>query len=211
MRRADRQRARATVVFGGRRGSPRCSRCGGDRGVRPPRPDRRAAPRRSSAATRRPGGADLRSRLTTVGNNGRLGDLARRARRGRRSNPLARRRGRARTGSRGSASRPAPPAQRRRRALALLRDAGRARLDRHRAAADRLRGPARRWPSRACGGPGATATPPSSPPATALLLHAMVDWDWEMPALFIWFFGAAGAVLAAPAEAAENARASRGG
>ena len=41
---------------------------------------------------------------------------------------------------------------------------------------------------------------------TALLLHAMVDWDWEMPALFIWFFGAAGAIIAAPAEAAENAR-----
>jgi O-Antigen ligase len=35
----------------------------------------------------------------------------------------------------------------------------------------------------------------------ALLLHAMVDWDWEMPALFIWFFGAAGVVLAAPAAA----------
>ena len=35
----------------------------------------------------------------------------------------------------------------------------------------------------------------------ALLLHAMVDWDWEMPALFIWFFGAAGVVLAAPAGA----------
>ena len=35
--------------------------------------------------------------------------------------------------------------------------------------------------------------------AVALLAHAMVDWDWEMPAVFIWFFGAAGAVLAAPA------------
>jgi O-antigen ligase len=42
--------------------------------------------------------------------------------------------------------------------------------------------------------------------ATALLLHAMVDWDWEMPAVFLWFFGAAGAVIAAPAEAAERAR-----
>jgi hypothetical protein len=40
----------------------------------------------------------------------------------------------------------------------------------------------------------------------ALLLHAMVDWDWEMPALFVWFFGAAGAIIAAPAEAAGNAR-----
>ena len=41
---------------------------------------------------------------------------------------------------------------------------------------------------------------------TALLLHAMVDWDWEMPALFIWFFGAAGAIIAAPAQAVETAR-----
>jgi O-antigen ligase len=31
-----------------------------------------------------------------------------------------------------------------------------------------------------------------------LLLHAGVDWDWEMPVLFVWFFGAAGALLAAP-------------
>jgi hypothetical protein len=30
----------------------------------------------------------------------------------------------------------------------------------------------------------------------ALLLHAGVDWDWEMPALFVWFFGAGGVVLA---------------
>jgi hypothetical protein len=35
----------------------------------------------------------------------------------------------------------------------------------------------------------------------ALLIHAGADWDWEMPALFLWFFGAAGVVLAAPAEA----------
>lgn len=41
----------------------------------------------------------------------------------------------------------------------------------------------------------------------ALLIHAMVDWDWEMPAVFLWFFGAAGAVLAAPA--AERGRAPR--
>jgi hypothetical protein len=32
----------------------------------------------------------------------------------------------------------------------------------------------------------------------ALLLHASLDWDWEMPALFVWFFGASGVVLAAP-------------
>ena len=33
----------------------------------------------------------------------------------------------------------------------------------------------------------------------------MVDWDWEMPALFVWFFGAAGAILAAPADGAPSA------
>ena len=33
--------------------------------------------------------------------------------------------------------------------------------------------------------------------ALALLVHAGVDWDWEMPALFAWFFGSAGLVCAA--------------
>jgi O-antigen ligase len=42
--------------------------------------------------------------------------------------------------------------------------------------------------------------------SVALLLHAMVDWDWEMPAVFLWFFGAAGAVVAAPAVKAERSR-----
>jgi O-antigen ligase/polysaccharide polymerase Wzy-like membrane protein len=32
--------------------------------------------------------------------------------------------------------------------------------------------------------------------AAVLLVHAGVDWDWEMPALWMWFFGAAGVVLA---------------
>jgi uncharacterized membrane protein YhaH (DUF805 family) len=32
--------------------------------------------------------------------------------------------------------------------------------------------------------------------AAVLLIHAGVDWDWEMPALWMWFFGAAGVVLA---------------
>jgi hypothetical protein len=32
----------------------------------------------------------------------------------------------------------------------------------------------------------------------ALLVHAGVDWDWEMPVVFAWFFGAAGVVLARP-------------
>ena len=31
----------------------------------------------------------------------------------------------------------------------------------------------------------------------ALLLHAGIDWDWEMPGLFLWFFAASGVVLAA--------------
>jgi hypothetical protein len=43
----------------------------------------------------------------------------------------------------------------------------------------------------------------------ALLLHAGVDWDWEMPVLFAWFFGASGAVLAAPAGATRALRAPR--
>jgi O-antigen ligase len=32
-----------------------------------------------------------------------------------------------------------------------------------------------------------------------LLIHAGVDWDWEMPAIFLWYFAASGVVLAAPA------------
>lgn len=32
---------------------------------------------------------------------------------------------------------------------------------------------------------------------TMLALHAGVDWDWEMPALFVWLFGAGGVALAA--------------
>jgi hypothetical protein len=36
----------------------------------------------------------------------------------------------------------------------------------------------------------------------ALLVHAGVDWDWEMPALFAWYVGAAGVVLARSAHAA---------
>ncbi len=31
-----------------------------------------------------------------------------------------------------------------------------------------------------------------------LLVHAGVDWDWEMPAVFLWFLCASGVVLAAP-------------
>jgi hypothetical protein len=39
----------------------------------------------------------------------------------------------------------------------------------------------------------------------ALLIHANVDWDWEMPALFVWFFGAAGVILATPADSVRSA------
>ena len=91
---------------------------------------------------------------------------------------------------------------RRRRALALLRDAGGAGLDRPRPARDRARGPARWWPPRGSAGPGRHAYAAFIAAGIALLVHAAVDWDWEMPALFIWFFGAAGVVLAAPADAA---------
>jgi hypothetical protein len=31
---------------------------------------------------------------------------------------------------------------------------------------------------------------------TMLVIHAGIDWDWEMPALFVWLFGAGGVVLA---------------
>jgi O-antigen ligase/polysaccharide polymerase Wzy-like membrane protein len=34
--------------------------------------------------------------------------------------------------------------------------------------------------------------------ALTLLVHAGVDWDWEMPAVFLWLFAASGVVLAAP-------------
>jgi hypothetical protein len=34
--------------------------------------------------------------------------------------------------------------------------------------------------------------------SATLLVHAGVDWDWEMPAVFVWFLAASGVVLAAP-------------
>jgi hypothetical protein len=39
----------------------------------------------------------------------------------------------------------------------------------------------------------------------ALLVHAGIDWDWEMPALFAWLFMAAGAACALPAGTARRA------
>jgi O-Antigen ligase len=46
--------------------------------------------------------------------------------------------------------------------------------------------------------------------AAVLLIHAGVDWDWEMPALWVWFFAAAGVVVAGPGgRAAAPARVTR--
>ena len=59
-------------------------------------------------------------------------------------------------------------------------------------AASRLRGPARHVHAAFIAA------------GLALLIHANVDWDWEMPALFVWYFGAAGVVLAAPADSARS-------
>lgn len=38
----------------------------------------------------------------------------------------------------------------------------------------------------------------------ALLAHAAIDWDWEMPALFVWLFAAGGLATARPAGGAER-------
>jgi O-antigen ligase len=51
-------------------------------------------------------------------------------------------------------------------------------------------------------GPGRHAYAAFIAAGIALLAHAVVDWDWEMPTLFVWFFGAAGVILAAPADGA---------
>jgi O-Antigen ligase len=48
-------------------------------------------------------------------------------------------------------------------------------------------------------GPGRHAYAAFIAAGIALLAHSVVDWDWEMPVLFVWFFGAAGTILAAPA------------
>jgi hypothetical protein len=50
---------------------------------------------------------------------------------------------------------------------------------------------------RRLGGPERHAHAAFVAAGTMLALHAGVDWDWEMPALFVWLFGAGGVVLAA--------------
>jgi hypothetical protein len=143
-----------------------------------------------------PGGADLRSRLTKAGNNGRLA-IWRVAVNTAKERPW---RGAGAGAFRlfWERERPAPPAHvvdghslyYETRAelgwigLALLALALAVPLV---MAASRL------------AGPGRHAYAAFVAAGLALLAHAMVDWDWEMPVLFIWFFGAAGTILAAPA------------
>ena len=55
----------------------------------------------------------------------------------------------------------------------------------------------------------ATPTARSSPAGRCSRSTRAIDWDWEMPALFVWLFGAGGVVLAARAAAARRARAAR--
>jgi hypothetical protein len=58
-------------------------------------------------------------------------------------------------------------------------------------------------------GPGRHAYAAFIAAGIALLIHAGVDWDWEMPVLFVWFFGAGGVVLAASADSARGLPAPR--
>ena len=138
-----------------------------------------------------------------VGNNGRLAHLARRARQ-----PLTPSRcagvGRRHVPAAWERERPAPPAQvvdahslyfETRAELGWI---GLVLL------AIALAGPARGG-GRAAPRPGRHAYAAFLAAGIALLVHAGIDWDWEMPALFVWFFGAAGVVLAAPAERAAAA------
>ena len=94
-----------------------------------------------------------------------------------------------------------------RRALALPRGAVRAGRRRARAAAGRARDAAGRSAAARLGGPERHAHGAFLAAGLMLLAHAAIDWDWEMPALFVWFFGAGGVVLAARAGAARRARA----
>ena len=97
-----------------------------------------------------------------------------------------------------------------RRPLALPGDAVGARGRRAGAAAGRARDAARR--AGCCGSAGRSATPTarSSPAGAMLAVHAAIDWDWEMPALFVWLFGAGGVALAARAARGSGPERSRG-
>ena len=168
-------------------------------------PDRIADQRRAFVeGNAPPGGADLRTRLTEVGNNGRLAIWRVALRRGERQPVEGRRRRHvpARVGARA-----ADAAGARRSTAHSLYYEVRAELGWIGIALLLVVfavplgvGIRRLW------GPGRHVHAAFLAAAAALLIHAMVDWDWEMPALFVWFFGAAGALIAAPAAAAERAR-----
>jgi O-Antigen ligase len=53
-------------------------------------------------------------------------------------------------------------------------------------------------PARGLRGPDRHAHAAVLAAGVALLLHAAIDWDWEMPALFLWLFAAAGLAAARP-------------
>ena len=50
----------------------------------------------------------------------------------------------------------------------------------------------RSWSAGCCGcaGPSATRYGAFVAAGAMLAVHAGIDWDWEMPALFVWLFGA---------------------
>ena len=145
-----------------------------------------------------PGGLDLRTRLTEVGNNGRLA-IWRVALDAAEQRPW-RGVGAGTYRLEWERERPAPPAQVTEahslyfELRAELGWVGVVLL------AIGLGVPARGG-GRPARGPGRHAYAAFIAAGIALLGHAAVDWDWEMPALFVWFFGAAGVVLAAPADA----------
>jgi hypothetical protein len=56
--------------------------------------------------------------------------------------------------------------------------------------------------ARGIGGPEHDARAPLLAAAVALLVHAGIDWDWEMPALWIWLLAAGGLAAASAAPAA---------
>ena len=180
------------------------------------RPGSRSTRRGASAtpATRSAGlvdrrDTDLRDRLTQLGNNGRL-DHWRVALDG------LRRRTRWHGTGAGTyrldvGARPAARSGRR-RPLALPGGAGGAGVS--------GRGPARDRARRAPGRRGARGSARARAPrprgvrrrGVALPLHAGVDWDWEMPAVFVWFFAAAGRSSRRPTSAGRGrARAARRG